>query len=720
MLSLVDLFSGGGGAGFGQGQVFVGATVPFGMVKPGPDTTGPLLGDIGFAHTAGYWYPDDTIHGFSQLHLHGTGIEDYGNVLIMPVDGASDVKTNKRGYKQRFRHHTESASPGYYAVLLDSTGTRVELTASKHAALHRYGYADDTDVPGFIVDLGHGLGIDTTPDSEIVFDADRRTVRGWMVNAGRFTGERRSFKVYFSILVDAPMARWGVFEHGALKPGVASARGQAIGAFVELPKGTSQVELRVGMSFIDVAAAEANRQTIEGRTFESVLASAQQSWRAVLDRVSVEGGTDAEQRMFASALYRSYLLPSQLSESDGRYVGLDRAVHRAHGFDYLTDLSLWDTYRTVHPLFALLTPKAQRDVAQSLLVMATQHGALPRWPLGVNETGTMLGSPASIVLADTVLRGVGGIDPSTALDAMIADADGVEGRSIRGSIRHCLAAGYCPADRVGGSVARTLEYAWADFAISNVARHVANDTEADRFEQRSHMWTGHWDPQSQFLRGRMTDGSWSEATVDPFAWTDEFVEGNAWHYLWAVPFDIDLLQTQFGGAEPMLTKLDHFFNMSEQTPTPIVIEEGQFKGPDLYYWHGNEPDIHAAYMYALAGVPDRGAKWIDWVRRSKYSDAPDGLAGNDDAGTLSAWYVFSALGLYPLAGSDRYIVGTPLFDRATLRLDGGDLIITANNRTGGVQRVRKLTFNGTPVDTTTFTHAMIAGGGELVFELTGD
>ncbi len=715
VLDLVDPFIGTGGGGYGQPQAFVGATLPFGMVKPGPDSSGPLMGRTGFVHTAGYWYHDDRIDGFSQLHFHGTGAEDYGNVLLMPTLGADASKTREDGYRQYFRHSQESASPGYYAVTLEDTGIEAELTASTHAAMHRYTYPTDSAEPVVVMDLGHGLGRTGCLDSEVRYDASSGELSGRMLSAGRMTGEDRAFDVFFVASFEPAPASVTLFRDHQVLDSEVETLGERVGAFVHIGAGTRSLLVRIGMSYIDLAAARLNRAEVDGRDFDAVHEAAREAWRQQLARVEIEGGTEGEQRSFYTALYHSMMMPTQMSEADGRYVGLDRRVHDDGGRTFYSDFSMWDTYRTLHPLLNLLYPRRAADFAATLVRMAEQHGALPRWTLAVNETGTMLGSPASIILADTALRGVTDFDQASAYDAMVADADGVEGRSIRGNIDACLVNGYCPADLVGRGAANTLEYAWADFAIANLARALGHDADETRFRQRVGGYAGLWDSDTQFLRGRNADGSWSQDPFDAEVWVDDFAEGNAWQYLWTTPFDVGPFTDLFGGVEPMLTKLDRFFELSKVTPRPVLVEP--FTGYDTYYWHGNEPDIHAAYMYALAGRPGRGDAWIDWVRRSKYDDSPDGLDGNDDAGTLSSWYVFSCLGLYPLAGSDLYIVGTPLFSRAVLHLADGDLIVEAPGAGGVNIHVQSVSLDGRNLDRPWLQHGEIAGGGTLRFEM---
>lgn len=714
LLTSIDPLIGTGGGAFAQGQVFIGSQVPFGMVRPGPDTSG-YMGDQGFAHTAGYWYLDDTIEGFSQLHLHGTGAEDLGNFLVMPTLGMRAEQTRKVGYQRPFRHETETTEPGYYAVTLDEIDVRAELTASTHSAVHRYTFPTGTATPGLLVDFGHGIGIEEAPDANVNIDPATGEITGWMMNAGRITGEDAAFQVYVAASFDPAPASVGVWSGDEFTPGGVTASGGASGAFLTFPAGTEQVVTHFGVSLVDIELARKNRGETDTRGFDAVRAAASEAWRDALARVQVKGGTREAQRMLASGLFHSMLMPTQLSESDRRYVGLDRQVHQADDFVYYTDFSLWDTYRTLHPLLIWIAPDHQRDMAKSLLAMAEHHGAPPRWPLWVNEKGMMLGAPAAIVLSETVLKGIDDLDTTQLYDAVIADADLVEGHTIRGDFRHCLEFGYCPADRMDRSVAKSVEFGWADFAINQLATHLGKTEDAARFAERARFWAKHFDRETGFLWGRNTDGAWASSRLNNLGWTDDYAEGTAWQYLWAAPFDFGELARQFGGKADLLAKLTEFFELAEATPrVGLAPDDGVF-GWEKYYWHGNEPDIHAAYLFAMAGDHDQTAKWVDWVRRARYSDDEKGLSGNDDGGTLSAWYVFSSIGLYPLAGSDIYVIGSPVFGEVTLRLEGGDLVVTAHNAGPGNIYVQSAKLNGEPLERAMLRHAEIAQGGELEF-----
>jgi predicted alpha-1,2-mannosidase len=710
----VDPFIGTDGMGYNQGQTFVGPTLPFGMVKPGPDSGGFLPRKAAsWAHTSGYWYADDEIEGFSQLHFSGTGIEDYGNFLFMPTDGMNADKTTEGGYQEKFSHDDEEASPGHYGVTFLESRIRVDLGASAHAAHHRYEFPDSVAEPTVLVDISHGVGDYPALDGGVTIDPGANTIEGWMLSAGRFTGEGSAFKVFFSARFSKPFAGHGVWQDGALSPGTMTTEGTKLGAWVEFDA-PGDVEVKIGVSYIDVQQARTNRAELDSQSLDETRQKAEDAWKEQLGAIEILGGSRRQQRIFYTALYHAALMPTQMSEGD-RYVGLDRSVHTETGFTYYSDMSMWDTYRTLHPLMALVYPQRARDFAKTLLAMREQHGKLVRWPLAVNETGTMVGSPAAIILADTALRGVTDFDLEAALTSVIQDADGIE--NITSRPLPCVEHGYCPSDEVGRATSLTLEYGWADFAIANFAESLGKPELAADFRERAASYKQHWDAENGFLRGINTDGSWAIRNFDSQEQSDDYVEGNAWHYLWAVPFDVIGESELFGGRQAFVDRLSEFFETSKITPTPVA---GIVTMPDEYYWHGNEPDIHAAFLFALAGMPGLGGQWVDWIRETRYDDAPIGLAGNDDAGTLSAWYVFASLGIYPLAGSDIYVLSPPVWNESILHLPGGDLRIVAKRERAGDLVLQGATLNGVALENPWVAHDALASGGELVLEMSSE
>jgi len=458
--------------------------------------------------------------------------------------------------------------------------------------------------------------------------------------------------------------------------------------------------------------ARRNREADE--TLAPDLAAAREQarsiWAETLGQVEVEGGSARDQRLLYSTLYKAFLHPTCISDVDGRYRGLDGLVHQ-DGRPYYSDFSLWDTYRTLHPLLTLLVPDIASDLAQSLVRMATQWGGLPRWPMGTVDAGSMIGTPADPVLAGSLLKGASDFDVEVVWPYLWAHATGPVSKGGRDGIEDYLALGYVAADHTSGSVSRTEEFAWHDFALSNLADALGKTTEAARLRAQSRTLGALWDDSVAFFRGRSSDGSWVER-LRPEHWEDYYVEGDAWQHLWLSPYP-DLLAEIMGGRDALVSRLEDFFELSAD----------YWAGNDLgyllplpYYWHGNEPDIHSAYLFAAAGRPAGTERWVDWVRKAHYDLGPAGLAGNDDAGTLSAWFVFSCLGLYPWAGSDLYLIGTPAFDRAVVHLPGGDLVIEAHDLGSGPY-VQDFLLDGAPYELPWLHHSDIAEGASLIFTM---
>ncbi len=699
----VDPTIGTGGGGWGQPQVFVGASLPFGMAKVGPDTSDDFSRELmGFAHTSGYWFNDRYIDGFSHLHLHGTGIEDLGTLLLMPTAGMSPQKTQEDGYRQAYRHDDETAAAGLYQVTLED-GIAVALTASQNAGAQRHTFPDDTEDPVLIIDVSHGIGRNGTTDAEVTADLATGLIEGRLRSAGRFTGTDRAFDIFFSLRLTPPPRAVGTWDEFGLHDDETSAAGADIGLYAHLAEPVQRTD--VGLSLIDLDQARQNRGQTEGRTIDDIAAAARDAWRPLLDVAHLGATEDPTARtIFTTALYHALLCPTDYAEG-GRYRGLDRAVH--DGDTFYSELSMWDTYRTAHPLYAWLFPERAADMAGSILTMAAQHGGLPRWPLAINETGTMLGSPASIILADTWLRGADTFDTDQALAVMLDDAESGRGAGYAA----CRAEGFCPREQMGRPVAHAAEWGWADFAIGQVLAHL-DDDRADDFRQRARLVRGHFDPVAGFFRGRNLDGSFDRPDddgFDPTKMDEDYAEGAAWHYLYAAPYDLPGLVEGLGGRDAFLATTRSFFDQAMATPPRYLIDE--IRQPDPYYWHGNEPDLHAVFTLSMAGAPADTAKYLAWIRATKYDASPWGLDGNDDAGTLSAWYVLSALGLFPLPGSDLWILVPPLFHQVTL--PSGLTIST----TGTGDYITGVTLDGAAHDRAWLTHAELADATTLVFAL---
>jgi predicted alpha-1,2-mannosidase len=658
LIQWVDPFIGTGGVGFGVGSTFPGPQVPFGMVRPGPDTTASSAPPPN--HCAGYWYDDPYIKGFSHTRANGMGIPEYGVVALMPTDGMDASKTSWEGYRAPFSHADEEASPGYYAVTFGDSDIRVELTATARVGVHRYTFPAGSD-PVVLVDVGHHMADVEVLDGRVEVDPAAAEVAGFVTFRAGYSGRYGGMSVYYAMRFSDVPAAYGVWQAGRLFEGETSRTGADSGAWLGFD--ATEVEAAVAISFV---SEEGARRNLEMPAIEA-------EWEEALGRVEVEGRSERDFEIFYTALYRTLLMPTLAMDVDGSYRGLDQEVHVADGFTYLTDFSLWDTYRTLHPLLTLLYPERQLDMVRSLVAMARDGGSFPRWPLGVGYTGGMVGDPADIVIADSWVKGVRGFDLREAYDLALVTATAPlpEGSPAddRAGIAEYLELGYVPIEAAGGSASWTLEMAVADFCLGVLAGELGEDEDRASFEERSGNWRNLWDEESGFLIGRNADGGFPD-DVAPFAWQDYYAEGNAWQYLWLVPHDLEGLADVMGGREALFARLDTFFEASAAEDYMPVM-------PSRYYWHGNEPDLHAAWIYSALDRPAGSARWVRWALERHYGDGPDGLPGNDDGGTMSAWYIFSAAGLYPIPGTEDYLLNAPIFTRLVLRLAGGDLVIEA-------------------------------------------
>jgi predicted alpha-1,2-mannosidase len=715
-VDLVNPFIGSGGRYWEAGSVYPGATVPFGMAKPGPDTTPKRTGGAElYHHYSGYHYDDEYITGFSQVHISGTGGADYGALLFMPTVGFDHDKTRESNYRSHFTKESEEATPGFYGVTLADHSIRVELTATERCAYHRYTYPSDTADGFVIVDLSHTIVDCEVSEAHLDIAPASSEISGWLHYHGALTGRSGGVKLYFSAVLDQEPTGWTVWRDGQLLPGEITAEGEDVGAAFKVTT-DDPVEVRVGISYVDVAGARKNLLAeLTDTDFDKVREEARQAWVKMLDLVAVEGGTKDERIKLYSGIYHAMLHPTLFSDSDGRYTGFDKQVHTAGDFHYYTDFSMWDTYRTVHPLYNLIIPARHRDMVTSLIKMYEEGGSLPKWPAGTGYTGGMIGTPADIVISEAYLKGITDFDVETAFAAMKEHATGPVADAERGGVEYYMSLGYVPADRESKASAKTQEFCIADAAIAALARELNKTQDAEDFGARSMNYKKLWDPNTQFIRGKNEDGSWAEPDEEfnPLDWAaDYFAEGDAWQYTWLAPHDPAGLIELFGSPEAMTDKLEAFF----ATPEPDKGVPQEFL-PRYYYWHGNEPDIHAAYLFSDAGRPDRTQVWVRNVLDTYYGTGADGLAGNDDLGTLSAWYVFSASGFYPVAGQVRYWIGSPVFERIVFSMGEGKIFeVRARNVSAENLYIQSARLNGSTLDNPWFSHTDISDGGEL--ELT--
>ncbi len=709
-LDSVDPRIGTGGRYFGYGAAFAGASLPFGMAKAGPDTS-EENGVSGFHHFSGYHAEDTLIQGFSQVHISGTGAVDYGALLLQPAAGFDVSRSFESGYRLRFSKSNEILKPGYYRVTFDDPQIQVEVGASARCSAYRITYPEELPERWLILDLSHALPDCRVEDAS--FQVADGAVTGWVHYRGALTGRSGGFRLYFKMILDAPIQEQVGWNGRELFPAAASLSGPDIGVALRLG-GARTVQARFGLSYVDEKGAADNlAREMPDWDFDAVVNAAGNAWAALLERVEVEGGTPETRTMLYTALYHAFLHPTLATDGDGRYRGFDKQIHTAEGFVYYTDFSLWDTYRTEHPLLSLLLPGRARDMVRSLLIMAEQGGALPRWPAGLGDSGSMIGTPADIVIADSFLKGITDFDVERALFFILdhAENDRPGGRT---GIDDYLSLGYVACDRHDGGAALTLEFAIADGAIANLLEALGKP-DVEKFRARGRSYQNLFDETTRFLRGRRADGGWmeSDAEFDPLdTFARCYVEGDAWQYTFLAPHDPEGLRDLFGSPESFAEKLEAFFATPEPD-NPLA----EFL-PRSYYWPGNEPNIHAAYLFDVAGRPDRTQFWSREVGRRFYTAGPEGIPGNDDLGTMSAWLFFTAAGFYPLAGTERYLLGSPWFDRMTIHLENGRRFVVRADMAAEKIYIRRARLGGQDLPNPWLRHADIAAGGTLVLEMS--
>ncbi|MCB9785281.1 MAG: glycoside hydrolase family 92 protein [Deltaproteobacteria bacterium] len=705
---------GTGGRGWYAGNSFVGAALPFGMVQAGPQTR---LGDdppMPWHHCSGYHHDDDQVTAFAHTHFHGTGIPELGSVGFMAMAGGAEALPETGLPWSHYDRDEESARPGYYAMTLSDLGARVELTATERAAVWRVTPTAGADRVTFVVDADSTIVLGDVLDGGIEVQPEAGTIEAWDKVQNEFSRPFGGFRTFVVARTDAP-----VLAHGQ------DARRAWL--TVQAPGG-QPVELRVGVSFVSAAGARANLDAEVGLAdFQTVLDRAEQRWSDQLDFIHCDGMTDTQRTVLATSAYHTFLMPTLWSDADGTWLGFDDALHTDAATPRYTSFSLWDTYRTVHPLLVLIEPDRQRDFVRSLIGMADEGGWLPKWPTANGYSNIMIGAPADIVIADTWLKGVRDFDVERALGHIEHMAENAVPPEVnyegRAGVELYNALGYVPLDDgPGESVSSTLEMAIADAADANLAEALGKVELAARFRTRSESWKNLYDPETGVFRPRLSDGSWL-ANFDVHATAVQgqaFTEGNALQYAFLVPQDVTGLAELSGGAEELVRKLQEFFE-------PAVDEQAELRATTAedfywlthfprYYWHGNEPDIHAAWMFSELGRPDLTAAWVRWIMDTHYGDGPDGIPGNDDSGTLGAWYLFAALGLYPNAGSTEYWLGAPAFSRCELRLGGGETLVVEADAAALADGPARVLVDGQPLDGFVLDHDAIAHGATLRFE----
>lgn len=717
--ALVDPFVGTGGVPWLSSYNSPCATMPFGLVRLAPDTASMLI-EAEALNSSGYYYGDNKILGFSHTRLLGADALEGGNFRILPT--TAPFSDQSREEKPRFSHQEEIAFPGYYAVQLPDSGIRAELTASTRVGVHRYTFPAGS-TPRILLHVSSALGDARTRDGKVTLRPAAGLVEGSIQNFGSFSSRYGGLRVYFVARFSQPFGETAIWADGKLSTDSLSAAAEDLWAGIGFPTNPDNppIEVRVALSYVSLENARANLAAeAHNRPFDAIAARAGEAWEEKLQRIRVQGGTDTQRRIFYTSLYRAFQMPTLFNDANGEYLGFDGQIHVAEGFQYYTDFSLWDTFRTVHPLYNLIARAEQRDMLVSLLEMAKAGGCFPRWPSGGGYTNCMIGTPADIMVSEAYQKGIRDFDIETAYQKLRQTA--LEGKPAdskfagRQRLEDYLALGYCPSDRMSKAVGQTLEFSYSDAALALLAKELGREQDAVEFAGNSQSYRNLWNPETQYFHPKSATGEIQP--IDPFQLsytdsegilTDDFIEGSALQWRWVVPFDPEGLISLFKSPEYFVSELETYLEGANE----VV---GNWN-PGPYYWHGNEPYIHSAYLFNSAGRPDLTQKWVRWILDTKYSLDYVGLDGNDDGGTLSAWYVFSSLGFYPIAGTTRYEIGSPLFDRAELDLGESTFTIEATGPGPKSVYVERAVLNGEPLDQFRFDHDAIQNGGSLTFEM---
>ena len=702
LTSYVDPLIGTGG----HGHVFLGANVPFGAVQLGPQNIFK-----GWDWCSGYHYSDSLLTGFSHTHLSGTGASDLGDVLIMPYTGP--LKTDKgqqkaphQGYLSRYAHPSETARPGYYAVTLADYGIRAELTSTARVGMHRYAFPAGNQEAHVIIDLKEGIS-DQATDTYIE-QLDPQTFVGYRFSKGWAPSQR----LYFAIKTSAPVPRFAVYDEATKLVGK-SGKSLAIKGIFTFAQAPESLLLKVGISPVSTDNALANiRAELPGWDFDQTARAAEAQWNQELGKLTIETPDPVVRRIFYTAMYHALVAPTLFNDANGDYRGADQQVYRKAPFQNYTTFSLWDTYRTENPLFTLVQPERVGDIMQSMLAINRQQKKLPIWFLVGNETDLMVGYSAVPALAEAYLKGTPGLDGNEVLAALKQSST----RDDYG-VRYLKELGFIPADKERESVAKAMEYAIDDWSIAQVAKKLGREEDYQTYSKRAQYYQKYFDPHTRFMRGLTSDGKF-QLPFDPVQSIhrqNNYTEGNAWQYTWLVPHDVPGLIGLFGSDAAFVEKLDSLFIVRGSL--------GESASPDIsgligMYAHGNEPSHATVYLYPYAGQQWKTAEKVRQVLREMYLDKPDGISGNEDCGQMSAWYIMSALGFYPVSpSSGAYVLGSPLVNKATLRLpQGKTFVMEAKNNGPQNIYIQSARLNGQPYANAYLLHKDIVAGGTL--ELT--
>jgi predicted alpha-1,2-mannosidase len=689
-----------------HGHVFLGANVPFGAVQ-----LGSVNLSQGWDWCSGYNDSDSTIIGFAHTRLSGTGIGDLGDILVLPSTGK--VILDKGSLKHPgnfslFSHKDEKTSPGYYSVLLKRYNIKAELTASTRVGFHQYTFPA-SEQSHILVDLTEGIGWDRPTDAYIKKINDS-TLVGYRYSKGWSIDQR----IFFAMVFSKPFKNFSLYK-SKQKEAMQVAMGDSIKAVADFTTVAGEkISIKVAISPVSFENAFLNLTTeVPHWNFNQVKAEAEALWSKELDKITVKTKDEKRKEIFYTALYHTMIAPSVFNDVNGDYFGADKQIYRNASFNNLTTFSLWDTYRACNGLYTLYQPERVSDMVNSMLAIYKQQGRLPVWHLMGSETYTMPGNSSIQVVGDAYLKGIKGIDPALAYEAMktttLLDDRG---------LKFLKNGGYIPADSMTESVAMGMEYSISDGAIAQMAKQLGKTDDYTYFSKRAGFYKNYYDKSTGFVRGRLSDTKWRQ-DFSPFESRhrkDDFSEGNAWQYTWLAPHDVHGLINLMGGEKKFTQKLDSLFivhgDMGEEASNDISGLIGQ-------YAHGNEPSHHITYLYGYAGQPYKTAEKVRYILDSMYTTKPDGIIGNEDVGQMSAWYIFSAMGFYPVHPSGGiYIFGSPVMDEAVIRVGKDKTFkVTVKNNSATNKYIQKMSLNNQAYTKAYILHSELVKGGELIIEM---
>ncbi len=687
----------------GPGNTYPGATVPFGMVQLSPD-----IGIPGWDRIAGYFYQDSIITGFSHTHLSGTGAGDLYDILVMPTNSRFAKRIEENNFKpfSTFSHKQETASPGYYAVNLLDYGIKAELTATQRTGAHRYTFPKDNNSQ-IHIDLGYALNWDAPTETHFRV-VDSTTIQGYR----KSTGWAKDQRVYFAIKLSKPFKSYQLFNKEKEVPSPATGKHTKI-ILNYTTKDNESIILKTGLSTANIEGAHKSLLVeMPHFDFDTTKKEAESKWEAQLGKIQITTTNPTNKTIFYTMLYQSMLAPTVLSDHNHQYKGANDTIMTAEGFQRYDTFSLWDTYRAAHPLYTIMHPKRVSDMINSLLAHYNETGLLPVWSMQGNETNMMIGNHAIPVIVDAYFKGITNFDISLAYEACKTSA--LDNSRQLDSYKRL---GYIPTDNhhENWSVSKTLEYAYNDWCVAQFAKVLNKTDDYNYFLKRSENWKNLYDTKSTFFRPKLEDGSFI-ANFIPKEYTPYFCESNAWQYFWSVQHDIEGLVNTLGDNDRFEQKLDSMFTFKPLPEDKLPIFSTGMIGQ---YAHGNEPSHHVGYLYNYIGKPWKTQEIIRTILNTQYQNTPNGHCGNEDCGQMSSWFVFSALGFYPVNPAQGvYTFGSPIFKKAIINLESGkQFVIETRNNTKNNKYIQYVTLNGNNTNKNYITHQDIMAGGHLIFTM---